>query len=368
MAKMAHYADRRAVAIFLVVLLILVGSLTAVYVDLKSDNASLSSRVSELQRLIQAIQANQASNLSAVPVYNHTRSAVVLITTDRGEGSGFVYDSQGHIVTNNHVVQGANAVNVSFSDGSTETAQIVGTPDVYSDLALIKVDELPVLSKPLQIRNSTQLKIGETVYAVGNPFGLKDSMTMGIVSQLERVKRFSDLGEPVQSPLGNYSMPDIIQFDAAVNTGSSGGPLLDSEGHVVGVTFAIETGNTGVNGFMGIGYAIPSIMVMRVIPALESVGHYDHPWVGIEYDLHYANGTYVTGVVSSGPADTAGLRAGDIIEQVNSVRLNNGEDFSTYLERYESPGSIVSLKIGRDNSIIDKTLTLGKRNSAYAGP
>jgi len=369
MARIPSYsADKRAIIVLILVILALAGSLIAVYVDLKSDNADLSFKIDELQALVRELQSNLTRIPSAVQVYDQTKSSVVLITTDKGQGSGFIYDSQGHIVTNNHVVQDVTHINVTFPDGITEPAQIVGTPDVYSDLALIRVSNLPVESKPLPIRNSSSLMVGETVYAIGNPFGLANSITMGIVSQLERVKKFSDLGEPVPSPIGNYSMPDIIQFDAPVNIGNSGGPLLDSRGNVIGLTFSIETDSTGMNGFIGIGYAVPSVMILRVIPALESIGHYDHPWAGIEYDPHYTNGAYITNVIAGGPADKAGLQVGDVIEQVNSVKMNGGVEFVTYLERYRSPFNTINLKINRNGSTIDKTLTLETRNSTETSP
>jgi S1-C subfamily serine protease len=253
-----YVVDKKVVTVLILVFVALVGSLAVVYLDLKSDiaylkneNTDLSSEIEQLRGLIEELHANQTSGLSAVQVYNQSKFSVVLITTDKGEGSGFVYDSQGHIVTNNHVVEGTTNITVTFFDGTVETAHIIGTPDVYSDLALIKVDKLPTQSQPLPIRNSTQLMVGEPVYAIGNPFGLSSSVTSGIISQLGRVKRLSELGEHVPPIEGNYSIADLIQFDAAVNTGNSGGPLLDSFGYVIGVTFAIETDNTGVNGFIG---------------------------------------------------------------------------------------------------------------------
>jgi len=160
----------------------------------------------------------------------------------------------------------------------------------------------------------------------------------------------------------------LIQFDAAINTGNSGGPLLDRAGHVIGLTFAIETGNTGINGFIGIGYAVPSVLILRVIPALESAGHYDHPWVGIEYDSHSTNGVNVVGIVSGGPADKVGLQVGDVIKEVDGLQVNRGADFVIYLERYKSPGDTMNLKISRNGSIINKTLTLEPREPMQPSP
>jgi S1-C subfamily serine protease len=367
MEKSSGYVvNKKLVAVLVLVFVVLVGSFALIYLDLKSDIASLknddadlSSEVEQLQTILDELHTDQTSGLSAVKIYNQTKCSVVLITTNNGQGSGFVYDSQGHIVTNDHVVQGAATITVTFFDGSSEVAQVIGTPDVYSDLALIKVDKLPAESKPLLIRNSTQLMVGEPVYAIGNPFMLTSSMTSGIVSQLERVKRLSDLGIP--PPEGNYSIVDLIQFDAAVNQGNSGGPLLDSFGSVIGITFAIETGDTGIKGFIGIAYAVPSILLMRVIPALETVGYYYHPYVGIEYGSGYTGGVHVASIVSGGPADKAGLQVDDVIKEVDGLQVNTGNDFVIYLERYRSPGDVISLQISRNGSIINKALTLGSR-------
>lgn len=367
MEKSSGYiVDKKVVAVLVLILVVLVGGFAVMYLDLKSDitslendNADLSSEVKQLQNLFDELHANQTSGLSAVTIYNQTKSSVVLITTDGGQGSGFIYDSQGHIVTNNHVVEGAATITVTFFDGSTETAQVIGTPDVYSDLALLKVDNLPAQSGPFHIRNSTQLLVGEPVYTIGNPFGLTSSMTSGIVSQLGRLLKLSDFGVP--PPEGDFSIADVVQFDAAVNPGNSGGPLLDSYGSVIGVTFAIETGNASISGFIGIGYAVPSVLVMRVIPALESTGHYDHPWVGIEYDSRYTDGVHVAGVNSSSPAEEAGLQVGDVIKRVDDVQVNRGDDLIIYLERYKSPGDEIRLEISRSGTTLPLELTLGAR-------
>jgi S1-C subfamily serine protease len=334
--------------------------------SLKGDNANLASEVDQLTHLFEESHVNQTYNLSAVEIYNQTEPSVVLITNDQTDGStvygtGFVYDTQGDIITNNHVIENERAITVTFFDGSTETAQIVGTPDVYSDLALINVNELPAQSHPLLIRNSIRLMVGEPVYAIGNPFLLSSSMTSGIVSQLGRVLQLSSLGVP--GPEGNYSIVDVIQIDAPINPGNSGGPLLDSSGFVIGVTFAIETGNTGATGFIGIGYAVPSMLILRVIPALKSLGHYYHPYVGIEYDPTYTDGVHVGGITAGGPADNAGLKVGDVIKKVDNVQVNRGDDLVIYLERYKSPGDPISLTVDRGGSTITKMLTLGIRQT-----
>jgi S1-C subfamily serine protease len=343
--------------------------LNASYAALRSQYATLSDQMQQLQDLIESLHQGQVTNLTAVQIYNRTKNSVVLVscTLSNGslvEGSGFVYSliypSGGYIVTNNHVVEGTTSQSVSFFNGTTVTATIVGT-DIYSDLAVIKVDSLPEQAHTLILGNSTQLMVGEPVYAIGNPFGLSSSMTAGIVSQVGRVLKLGDLGVP--PPYGNYSIVDVIQTDTAVNPGNSGGPLLDDLGLVVGVTFAIETAG-GVNGFIGIGYAIPSVLINRVIPALIENGSYSHPYMGIAYNPNYAGGLLIASVTANGPAADAGLQAGDIIIKVDNVTVNRPEDVLVYLERDKSPGDIIQLTVVRNSdfsSPMNKTLTLGVR-------
>jgi S1-C subfamily serine protease len=234
-------------------------------------------------------------------------------------------------------------------------------------LAVIKVDSLPQQSHALILGNSTQLLVGEPVYAIGNPFGLRGSMTSGIVSQVSRVLKLSDFGVP--PPQGNYSIADVIQIDAAINPGNSGGPLLNSLGFVVGVTFAIETGGS-VRAFVGVGYAIPSVLVKRVADAIIQTGHYIHPWLGIEYFANYVGGLLINSVVSGGPADNAGLQSNDIITEVSEQPITEvggqpitrPEDLIVYIERYKSPNDVIYLNVLRGSTVLnDKQLTLGPR-------
>jgi S1-C subfamily serine protease len=372
--------DKKFIILMFLVCVVIGGGFAFIYLDLnasytalRSQYATLYDQMQQLQDLFnKLLQQPHVSNLTAVQIYNRTKNSVVLVscTLSNGslvEGSGFVYslyisgnNSGAYIVTNNHVVEGTTSQSVSFFDGTTVTATIVGT-DIYSDLAVIKVDLLPKQAHTLILGNSTQLMVGEPVYAIGNPFGLSSSMTAGIVSQIGRVLKLGDLGVP--PPYGNYSIVDVIQTDTAVNPGNSGGPLLDDLGLVVGVTFAIETAG-GVNGFIGIGYAIPSVLINRVIPALIENGSYSHPYVGISYDPSYVGGLLIASVTSNGPAANAGLLAGDIIIKVDNVTVNRPEDLLVYLERYKSLGDIIQLTVVRNSdfsSPINKTLTLGVR-------
>ncbi len=374
--------DRKYVFGMVLICLAIGAVFATAYLDLKTDYASLrddyenlSARMEQLESTLEALHYNQTASLPAVQIYNNTKNSIVLITNTRtdhtvAEGSGFVYTAQGHIVTNNHVVDQTESLSVTFLDGTVEEAQLVGA-DRYSDLAVVKVETLPSQARPLRPANFTQLMVGEPVYAIGNPFRLSGSMTAGIVSQLGRVLRLADMGVP--PPWGNYSIVDVVQSDAAINPGNSGGPLLNSLGEFVGVTFAIETSDNS-SGFIGIGYAIPSVLVERVIPSLIETHAYVHPWIGIEFTdmtlelaetLHsdYTKGALIVTVIDGSPAETADLRVNDTIIGVDDVPINNGDALLIYLERYKSPSDVITLTIVRNNEVLDVNLTLGERPS-----
>jgi len=367
--------DKKFLMIMVLVCLAIGASFAFIYLDLKetinalrADYATLSSKLQQLQSLIESLHQERVANLTAVQIYNRTKDSVVLISCKFSdgsgvEGSGFIYrysgSGGGYIVTNNHVIEYATegaTISVSFSNGSTVKASLVGR-DIYSDLAVIEVDSLPEQSQPLNLGNSTMLMVGEPVYAIGNPFGLSGSMTAGIVSQTGRILRLGDLGVP--EPYGSYAIVDLIQFDAAVNPGNSGGPLLNDLGLVIGVTFAIETAGN-VTGFIGIGYAIPSIIVERVVESLIATGEYRHPWMGITYDPDYVGGLLIKSVNDTGPAYGV-LFPEDIIVKVDNVNVIRPEDLLIYLERYKSPGDVIQLRVIRNNNPVNVLVTLGER-------
>jgi len=317
----------------------------------------------QLQGLIETLHYNQTVSLPAVQIYNRTKNSVVLITAGDKSGSGFVYyagEEVGYIVTNNHVVDEVSEISVTFFIDGKPTivlAQIRGK-DVYSDLAVLEVETLPEKADPLIVGDSTKLMVGEPVYAIGNPFGLEGSMTAGIVSQVGRILRLGDLGVP--EPWGSYAIADVIQSDAAVNPGNSGGPLLNSFGEVIGVTFAIET-TEEKRAFIGIGYAIPSVIMNRVADSIIANRSYVHPWMGITYDSRYVGGLLIVDVNASGPADKAGLKPNDIIVEVDGYPVNRAEDLIIYLERYKSPGKVIHLKVVRNGRNLEIDLILGER-------
>lgn len=349
----------------------------SVQTQLSTLQTSLDAQEQQLQDLQQQIDIlNYSNETGFVPwpeIYDQIECSVVLIQTEIGLGSGFVYDSEGHIVTNYHVIEGANTIQVSFLDGNITDADIVGE-DPYSDLAVIKVS--PDITKlcPVVLGNSSELIVGEPVAAIGNPFGLSDTITAGIVSALGR-----DLEAPNQ-----YRIVDIIQVDAAINPGNSGGPLVNLEGQVIGVNTAIISGS---GTFAGVGFAIPSDTVRRELPDLMATGQYKHPWVGIagvdvnlaiaeHIGLEKPQGFLVTDVISDSPADDAGLNGGnqtvvidggelkiggDVIMGIDGLNVRTLNDLVVYTERNKHPGDTVSLTIIRDNQKITKSLTLGER-------
>jgi len=370
--------DKKFIITLFLVATVLGGGLALIYWDLKTSLDTLKSSYAEmednygavsaqagtLQGLVEQLHYVQKLNLTAVQIYNNSRNSVVLVVAGTKSGSGFVYrveaNGKGYIVTNHHVVEDAeNNINVTFfiNGKPVRVSATVKGEDIYSDLAVLEVDNIPSEAKPLLIGDSTRLLVGEPVYAIGNPFGLEGSMTSGIVSQVGRVLRLSELGVP--EPWGKYSIVDIIQFDAAVNPGNSGGPLLNSLGEVVGVTFAIETAE-GVRAFIGIGYAIPSIIMKRVVNVLIENGTYKHPWMGIMYDASYIGGVLVKEVDKDGPS-YGKLKPGDVIVEFNNHTINRAEDLVIYLERYKSPGEAISLKVKRDGEFEYVTVILGER-------
>ena len=290
--------------------------------------------------------------------------------TPQALGSGFVWDKQGHIVTNNHVVEGAARILVTFADETTVEAKLVGA-DPESDLAVIKVNRPAADLTPVAVADSEQVRVGQIAIAIGNPFGLAGTMTSGIVSALARSL---PVGDTAISG-GSYTIPDIIQTDAAINPGNSGGVLVNAQGQVIGVTAAIRS---SVESNSGIGFVIPSNIVRRVVPVLIQNGSYAHPRLGIAGttltpDLAEAmglssnqRGVVVMDVTAGGPASKAGLRGstgqsrgGDVITAIDGQSIRNFDDLSTYLFYNTEVGQTINLTILRGGKEQTVSLTLG---------
>ncbi len=296
----------------------------------------------------------------------------------QSQGSGFVWDREGHIVTNAHVVQDADQVQVSFYDGTATVAEVVGI-DLDSDLAVLRVDPEGYSLAPVELGNMDEVRVGARVAAIGNPFGYRGTLTSGIVSAL---------GRSISSLRSPFNIPDAIQTDAAINPGNSGGPLLNEKGQVIGVNAQISSDRRANSG---VGFAIPVSIVKRVIPALITEGRYEHSYIGIrgmtynpicadDLDLpKTVRGAYVIEVLEDTPAARAGLRGGfeesgthilelcpevkggDLILAFDDLPVTRFDDLLIYLARYTSPGDKVTLTLLRDGEEIQVGLTLAAR-------
>ena len=322
-----------------------------------------------------------SNNLSLSEIFEKTEPGVVRVNVQRtnsvdgvgGIGSGFVFDKKGHIITNAHVVNDATKVVVTFLDGRSYNAEIIGV-DEYTDIAVIKVNADLSLLQPVLLGDSSTLKVGEKIAAIGNPFGLSGSMTSGIVSQLGRLL-------PTEN---QYSIPDVIQTDAAINPGNSGGPLLNMMGGVVGINTAIQS---ATGEFTGVGFAIPSQTVAKIVPTLIENGEYKHPWIGVSgrdidpdlarvLEVTDAIGFLIVTVVEDSPASKAGLIGsektievegvnypigGDIILAVDGIEVRQIDDILIHLQRAKSIGDEMVLEVLRDNRTTNITIILQER-------
>lgn len=329
-------------------------------------------------------------DIALTELYARVNPGIVFIQTTSASGnalgSGFVYDKAGHIITNFHVVEGADTVEVDFPSGLKLFGEVIAT-DGDTDLAVIKVDANPDNLFPLVMGNSDALLVGQTVVAIGNPFGLSGTMTLGIVSAKGRV--LSSIREVPGTTGGRYSAGDIIQTDALINPGNSGGPLLNLNGEVVGINRAIETTGVTQDGSpinTGIGYAISINLVKRVVPELISKGFYDYPYIGITpvdelnltmmqaLGITYPNGAYVLQVADGGPAQKAGIRGGttqtsiagllgggDLIIGVDGTPVRNFSELISYMMNNKAPGDVMELTIIRNNKQMEVSITLEKR-------
>lgn len=319
-------------------------------------------------------------------IFNMVDNSVVQITTRNPNlqtqnatelGSGFIYDKQGHIITNNHVVDGAKLVDVTFVDGSRYVATTIGR-DAYSDIAVLQiVGNLTHSPKPLIIANSSKLKIGEQVFAIGHPFGIENTMTAGIIGQTRYLLSIPQLG---------VFTPDVIQTDAAINPGNSGGPLVNTKGEVIGLIIGriISIGAPGP--YPGLTVAASSNTITRIVSPLIRLGTYTHPYLGLAGITLTSNlaesinglardfkGILINSIVKGGPADTAGIQGstvdkyakthwGDIITAIDGHQLVRIEDLISYIEEHKSVGNHLTLTVYREGQMFNLTTTLSARS------
>jgi len=330
----------------------------------------------------ETISGDKTNNLSLTEIFEISESGVVKVNVERnsetrfltsGVGSGFVYDDIGHIITNDHVIYDAKKITITFVDGEAFLAEIIGS-DPYTDIAVLRINSTIAILNPLSIGNSNNLKVGEQVATIGNPFGLSGSMTSGIVSQIGRLL-------PQES---GYSIPDVIQTDAAINPGNSGGPLLNMDAKVVGINTAIQSAS---GEFAGIGFAVPSATIEKIVPVLIQTGEFKHPWIGIQghdvdpelakvRELGSSKGFLIMAVIEGSPADLGGLLGvtetveiddreypidGDIIISVDGIEVRKISDILVHLQRNKVIGDSMELEILRDGEILDMTITLEER-------
>ena len=349
-----------------------------------------------------SVQMTSIDSLTLTDLFEETQQSVVQVSGISSEdnpflgaslGSGFIYDNSGHIITNFHVIAGSNPddISITFIDGTVYRARVVGT-DQYSDLAVLHVeDDVPAEKLiPLPLGNSSALRVGQEVVAIGNPFGLSGSMTEGIVSGLNRLipvyqDPFSDVAAPA------FSIPDVIQTDAAINPGNSGGPLLNMQGEVVGINSAIFS-TTG--GFAGVGFAVPSNTIAKIAPILIERGTFQHPWLGVSgidmtpeiaeaIGLGEPRGFLVIEAAPDGPADAAGVQGGntpvqlagreivlggDVILAIDDRDVRKIDDVLGYLQQATQVGETVTLTVWRDGQIMSIGMTLGARPSLQVSP
>ena len=363
-----------------------IGSITAITIfsilfilptEVDETTIQMQNQIDEINNAIIA----ESKTLSLIEIFEKAEPGVVRVNTQNnqtenetgGVGSGFVFDKKGHIITNAHVIDDATKTVVTFLDGRSYNAEIVGV-DESTDIGVIKVSADLKLLHPLSLGDSANLKVGETITAIGNPFGLSGSMTSGIISQMGRLLP-SDSG---------FSIPDVIQTDAAINPGNSGGPLLNMRGEIVGINTAIQS-TTGE--FTGVGFAIPSQTVAKIVPTLISEGEYKHPWIGIsgkDIDPDTANvlglkdtlGFLIITVVEDSPAFDAGLIGsnetievegreypvgGDIITAVDGMDVRKIDDILIHLQRVKTVGDEMNLEILRDGRTTNITIVLQER-------
>lgn len=348
-------------------------------------------QVEKLEIFAQTETEKNSSLASISKIFKDVQGSVVQITRENPSvspdspgdenvtslGSGFVFDKEGRIITNHHVVGGSKNVDVTFIDGNRYVASVIGS-DPFNDIAVIDISQnISGQLSPLTLGNSSAVQVGDQVIAIGNPYGLAGSMSVGIVSQKGRL---------ISTEGSQFSIPSVIQTDALINPGNSGGPLLSIGEEVIGMNTAGVLSDSG--SFSGIGLAVPSNTISKIVPVLVSKGNYTHPWLGISASTltsklteNFENlsrdfkGVYVDSIIKDGPADNAGLRGSttdqygdkhgnDIITAVDSHNVTYMEDLVSYIDENKQPGEKLNLTVIRNQTYLDLNVLLGDRSNS----
>lgn len=347
--------------------------------------------VEKSQIFAQSEDENNSTLVSISKIFKDVQGSVVQITRENAPtsndtpsdenvtslGSGFVFDKQGRIITNHHVVSDSKSVDVTFIDGNRYVASVIGS-DPFNDIAVIDITQnLSEKLNPLKLGNSSSVEVGDQVIAIGNPYGLAGSMTVGIVSQKGRL---------ISTEGSAFSIPSVIQTDALINPGNSGGPLINDNEEVIGMNTAGVLSDSG--SFSGIGLAVPSNTISKIVPVLISKGNYTHPWLGISASTltsklteNFENlsrdfkGVYVESIIKAGPADKAGLQGSttdqygkkhgnDIITAIDSHNVTYMEDLVSYMDENKQPGEKLNVTVFRNQTYTDLSVKLGDRNNS----
>ena len=348
-------------------------------------------QVEKLEIFAQTENEKNSSLVSISKIFKDVQGSVVQITRENPSaspdspgdenvtslGSGFVFDKEGRIITNHHVVRDSKNVDVTFIDGNRYVASVIGS-DPFSDIAVIDISQnISGQLSPLTLGNSSAIEVGDQVIAIGNPYGLAGSMSVGIVSQKGRL---------ISTEGSQFSIPSVIQTDALINPGNSGGPLLSIGEEVIGMNTAGVLSDSG--SFSGIGLAVPSNTISKIVPVLISTGNYTHPWLGVSASTltsklteNFENlsrdfkGVYVDSIIKDGPADNAGLRGSttdqygdkhgnDIITAVDSHNVTYMEDLVSYIDENKQPGEKLNLTVIRNQAYLDLNVLLGDRSNS----
>ncbi len=328
--------------------------------SVEDEIGGVTSQIQNLDERIAGTEARAGSMLDASEVYQRISQATVRISNGRGTiGSGIILDNEGHVITANHVVEGLSQIYVILHDGRILEATAIGGCR-FSDIAVLELEYNPSIEPP-PLADSGQIKIGEPVVALGSPFDLRDTITAGIISQINRYAE-------IEYEAGNLAIPNLLQFDAPVNPGNSGCPLANAGGEIIGIVIARIFPTEGD----GICYAVASNKVRRVTEAIIANGSFDYPWIGVgiadltpqmveDMSLETANGVFVGNVVNGSPADTAGIEVGDIIVAIDGVQVRDSGEITSYLGEFKSPGDTAIITLLRDGDEIELLIVVGTR-------